>query len=669
MNNKVIDSTATGEVQFIQNHQISLETGRYQIEIKQKVKIGRAEDDFSSNLTFVVQGDRFTLSPRDIHAVFPPAGSLGDHCHILPHIALNRSTLPWERLVRQGSPQDVPWLALILIHEGEMAESGNRAKADSAQTGNVETVTLGELQKPSTNAIKWPGVTLETGQQKEDKVSVIDIPKKLLLEILPDTRDSSYLAHVRQVVGGAQDGDPLAVVISNRLPKKDKSSTAYLVSLENRYKNDTDFDYQNATPEDRIRLVVLESWSFACAKPKENFVGLLKKLSKGTLKLPKQNNSEAAPYFTEGYTASSHYLRQGGKTFSWYHSPLTPGKNRTKLSLAQLPVRSADQLTAYSYNTGLFDVSYAAAWQLGQLLALQDKQFAISLFNWKRANAQKLAQANQQALSPHLFPDRVSHRDSSTAKNDLPQDIKTWFEQLGLLSSVPFNYLVPDEQMLPLESIRFFCLDWFWVDSLLDGAFSIGRVQNSDVEQDSHNNPLSGEAKQISGFLMRSEVVSGWPDLQIDGSESAIDEDSPMTKDEKLNVLRRDRISEDVLICLFDGEVKTADISLKPEGLHFGFNIDEKKSDETGKLLRELRQLDGTERSDWKVQPIPWRLNKNQKENQKVVDISHLADEIKQVLEANPDDVNVEDITPFTSAQFTLQMIQGAEKVRLSIAE
>ena len=46
----------------------------------------------------------------------------------------------------------------------------------------------------------------------------------------------------------------------------------------------------------------------------------------------------------------------------------------------------------------------------------------------------------------------------------------------AVVRGVPFNYLVPDERMLPAESIRFFQLDESWMDCLLDGAFSIGRV-------------------------------------------------------------------------------------------------------------------------------------------------------------------------------------------------
>ncbi len=37
----------------------------------------------------------------------------------------------------------------------------------------------------------------------------------------------------------------------------------------------------------------------------------------------------------------------------------------------------------------MFDVSYAAAWQLGRLLALQSNNFAETLYNWKRENVQE----------------------------------------------------------------------------------------------------------------------------------------------------------------------------------------------------------------------------------------------------------------------------------------
>ena len=58
---------------------------------------------------------------------------------------------------------------------------------------------------------------------------------------------------------------------------------------------------------------------------------------------------------------------------------------------------------------------------------------------------------------------------------EVPADIAAWLGRLLTLAGVPFGYLVPDEAMLPPESIRFFRLDENWVRALLDGAFSLGR--------------------------------------------------------------------------------------------------------------------------------------------------------------------------------------------------
>ena len=749
MSTKVIDPNAQGQIQFIQSHQTALETGQYKVSVEQTVKLADVDDAFDTELNFVIQGSRFELPQPEIHAVFPPAGSRGDHSHVLPHVALKSSTLPWERL-SQPNTQKAPWLALILIHEGEkllrtvprehileaplrdvqdnelqdneltqaqkeqlwqhllsdrigwlkpadddaiIVEPSDRTSAQLkgdfaglepqieailAQSENTKLIPLGKLQRPSTGPIKWPGVDLELGQQVDDTVAVIDVPKKLLAQILPTIEALEYLAHVRQVTGDTENSEPLSaeplsVVISNRLPKSKGFSTAYLVSLENRYANGK-FSDQNATDDDYIRLVTLKSWSFACTNPEQNFSGILQSLNKDTLKLPSQDNtaqdsSDVAPYLSKGYRAFPHYLRQGGKTFSWYHSPLSPGENPTSLALSQLAIRNVDQLIAYNPNTGLFDISYASAWQLGQLLALQDKQFATRLFNWKRTNAQKLAKDSQQALYPHLFAETErTETEQTSAALEFPTEIQTWFERLGLLHGVPFNYLVPDEQMLPAESIRFFCLDWFWIESLLDGAFSIGRVQDADAAQDSRQTPLTGEAKHISGCLIRSDVIAGWPDLQIEGAEIAISGEQPISPDQKLTVLRCDHLSEDVLICLFDGVVRTVDISLKPEGLNFGFNHDE------ASLWRELRQLDGTEMSDWKVHLLPVEDNQPSISNQdlinqeminqkSVINITNLASGIRNTLQEKGQSIN-----DFTAAQFALQMIQGVEKVRFSAA-
>ncbi len=94
----------------------------------------------------------------------------------------------------------------------------------------------------------------------------------------------------------------------------------------------------------------------------------------------------------------------------------------------------------------------------------------------------------------------------TTHLTDLPQPVSSWFESLRKLEGVPFNYLVPDERMLPAESIRFFRVDQSWLNCLADGALSIGRVATSDHAADklhAKKSPATGLGESLTGLLLR----------------------------------------------------------------------------------------------------------------------------------------------------------------------
>lgn len=246
-------STSTVKVQFIQHRQPPLDSGTYTVEVEQKVKTEGSnkipEQTFSKELTFYVDGHRFApLTPDVIYAVFPPAGNLGEYSNALPHIILKRGTLPWERTIKSTDP-DLPWLALLLFQESEKPEP--------------QTIKLKELKATSGNT-KFPTFIYEPGQNDEDVVTVIDVPKNILEKILPPEKDLTLLASVNQITNDENDkplSEPLATILGNRLPKKGEVSTVHLVALEERYNSGT-FDYQGAGPNDFIRLVSLASWSF-----------------------------------------------------------------------------------------------------------------------------------------------------------------------------------------------------------------------------------------------------------------------------------------------------------------------------------------------------------------------------------------------------------------------
>jgi hypothetical protein len=681
------------EIRFLQNHLPGLTVGEYEITVEQEVKNTKitSQKPFTTTpMKFSVRGDRFSLKPTDVQAVFPPAGSLGDHANVLPHILLHRSTLPWERSADQKSAEP-PWLALLLFYEGEAPKP--------------EIVRLKDIGGSSA---KFP-TFIKEGESDDDKVTVIDLQRKVLAGILPSKEELALLAHVREAtdyiitdqtlaaiktepipgdvlsklekikgqefigaeafrdalknaIGGPQtasyqeaiarhaaDRVELAVIIGNRLPNPKGISTAHLVSVADRYNADG-FDYQSAGENDLIRLVSLQSWSFACIDHQQSFTGLLTRLNRepSVLRLPDGELAAANKYLALGSLPLWHGLRQGGKTVSWYHGPLAPAENpltENAPSAPDLPVRAADELIRYNRATGMFDVSYAAAWELGRLLALQSKNFSVGLYNWKRAHAQQLRQ-----IEEGLLHDSPLDGGSGQEPIKIPPDIAGWFKRLSLLESVPFNYLVPDERLLPPESIRFFQLDWLWIECLLDGAFSIGRVTAADHRRDSEvKSTAANPHAKVSGALMRSEVVSGWPGLLVDG----FNEDKKLNLKKKLNLLRMDRLSANILLCMFEGDVTSVDFHLRPETAHFGLDqMEGPSSDFYEKLCKNLRDQQGDVSGlpSQKIRTIPWR-----QPLLGTIDVSTLAKTIKGKINGNG--------SSFTSAQFAFQMIESSEKV------
>ena len=653
--------TKPAQIEFIQMHQPVLKTGDYIITVEQKIQTVNDQKlpqkipatTFQTQKKFNIAGERFLFSPSLINSVFPPEGSLGDHFNVFPHIILNRSTLPWERNADKNR-EDIPWLAILLF--------------DDAEAVRPKIMTLGELLKPSDNEVKWSGIDLEAGQSADDKVSVIEVKKSLLENIMPTQSDLSWLAHVRQGknINGVESGDELAAVIGNRLPRKGGISNVHLVSVEDRYIGG-EFDYQNAKPDDLIRLVSLKSWNFACVDNKQNFKGLLENLHpfnnagfdqrQSALRIPYHADvsPEAENYLAAGAAALPHFLRQGDKTVSWFHGPLIPGENSN--NSYSLPARTADELLRYNVADGMFDVSYSAAWELGRLLALQNKKISTGIYQWKRIHAQKRKLEVQFLLHSHL-PGQEQQSQNSV---EMPEDLLKWFDGLSLLQDVPFNYLVPDEQMLPNESIRFFQLDKLWIDCLLDGAFSIGRVTNADYRQDQavNESPANNRYEKISGCLVRSDVVSGWSGLLADAYDDVYNSD-PDKIGIPLKLLRMERLSPNVLLCLFSGELKRVEFHLKPESLNFGLDVYEIAPFGFYKTLRNEKgeHLNDTKGNSVKIEigggSEIWR-----QESQRILNINNLAIMIRTALTPSP--------KVFTSAHLALQMIEGVEKVIFQI--
>ena len=68
--------------------------------------------------------------------------------------------------------------------------------------------------------------------------------------------------------------------------------------------------------------------------------------------------------------------RVGDRTFAWYHGPLVPAPIAPFSGLQ--PFASSAAATIYDATTGTFDLSYAAGFELGRLLALSSGTQAAS---------------------------------------------------------------------------------------------------------------------------------------------------------------------------------------------------------------------------------------------------------------------------------------------------
>ena len=109
------------------------------------------------------------------------------------------------------------------------------------------------------------------------------------------------------------------------------------------------------------------------------------------------------------------------------------------------------------------------------------------------------------------------------------------------------------------------------------GAFSIGRVTGNDSSQEAQqlSEVIQNDYSSLSGFLLRSQLVSGWPDLLVDAYSERYDSDDAIDASvTPMKPIRIVHLAEDLLLCLFEGEVKTAEVYLKPQAIQFGVDED-----------------------------------------------------------------------------------------------
>ena len=185
-------------------------------------------------------------------------------------------------------------------------------------------------------------------------------------------------------------------------------------------------------------------------------------------------------------------------------------------------------------------------------------------------------------------------RDPDDGDHVVPGVVRRALAELRLLHHVPFSYLVADASLLPPESIRFFYLDRNWTDAVIQGVLSVGTFTAADRRQLEELMPIihdevdeaeralrrpTGEERledrgaAITGFLLRSKLVSGWPGLHVRAYRSDRQDDDdiiPESDPDRLKVLRLERLAPAVLLVLFDGVPAVVHVEEPRQGIQFG---------------------------------------------------------------------------------------------------
>jgi hypothetical protein len=196
------------------------------------------------------------------------------------------------------------------------------------------------------------------------------------------------------------------------------------------------------------------------------------------------------------------------------------------------------------------------------------------------------------------FTPTEGDNDENLGTRVVPREVARFLARLRLLEGVPFAYLAADAELLPPESIRFFYLDRAWTDALVQGALSVGTANSADRAQleslytfvrnevDEEERLVrvpGGEAVQqgpagpVTGFVLRSAAVSGWPGLHVRAyrQELGVADDAsiPESDPRRVKLLRMERLAPAVLFVLFDGIPAVVHIEEPRQGIQFGVRL------------------------------------------------------------------------------------------------
>jgi hypothetical protein len=412
------NTISPGSIQFYDAIQPPLTAGSYTLVGTQSIDNLEqgSVDPYVATQPFTVTAAQFVIDPSLIHSVYPPKGQTGNYYKQMPFIVFNNFALPWSRNIDPTGGIDTdnapPWMAVLLAYDSDMAGTDPNVGSVDATTGKwvgPVKIDASAVITPQTNVVvpDIPASVISEGP--DSSAMVLEMKYPFFQAIAPTLDELPLLSHARAVntdgkVMLGMDADGLfSVLSSNRVPPAAGGKcTAFVVSLEGHQNHLPTASGSSATADQRIRLVMLGAWDFTASLSPGSFRQLMINVTTvgGGVELLQPpgdladiNNATTKEALQTGYVALANSLRIGEQTTSWYRGPCTASP--TQQNTDNAPYHYSDHAMQYDPETGMFDMSYAAAWQVGRLLALSDGPFAKSLLDWRRSYLRNLVSTAQ----------------------------------------------------------------------------------------------------------------------------------------------------------------------------------------------------------------------------------------------------------------------------------
>ncbi|EPS39866.1 hypothetical protein H072_6330 [Dactylellina haptotyla CBS 200.50] len=460
-----------GEMKLYSSFTPVLPGGDYVVSVQHELKY---ENDASPRLNlattkkFSITAPRYTLAPGDVYSSFPHPGH-GEEAKVLPHVLLADPHLPWARdLNLSADSKGHPWMGILSFATKELESNilailstkPNLSYAKPSQTLSYN-LKLGDLWSLQ-NEIVLPLSPIEMakpddqrpdGEKSTDSVDVAFLPAAMFEQLFCEVeangtkkisvKNFRYMSHVRMVNSEgtikAGDGGPTnaqyGVVIGPRSGpvEPDLKFTAdltqpipmiaHLFSLE----GIQSLNLEDIKRKGFVGLISLYSWAYESLPPKSaNYYQILMDLGKNIQplrfaandidKITKETglDKEQQSWLRERLEAGYSFMRfrpsTGEQTTGIFRGALVPQIS----GVSTLPQASnvGSDMQIIDCTTGVPDLTYHLAWELGRSLGSSDRVFSAAILRLRtRINneAQDRARGGSSQARGEAF-DRLGQR-------------------------------------------------------------------------------------------------------------------------------------------------------------------------------------------------------------------------------------------------------------------